>query len=315
MTDNHKPSVMFMGTPEFAAAQLAALYEGGYEIKAVVTQTDKPKGRGHRLAPPPVKEYALEKGLAVIQPATLKSEEFAQFLRETDPEIIIVAAYGKLLPENVISYPRFGCVNVHGSLLPKYRGAAPIQRAVMNGETLTGVTTMLMDKGLDTGDMLMKAEVPILPCDDAGTLTSKMARAGAKLLLETIEKLVSGGITPEKQDSALSTYAAKIEKPDCAVDFKRPAADILNQIRALSPEPMAASTINGKPLKIASAALSDLRSDAPAGTVAAVDGGITVSCGEGCVTIKELIPAGKNRMTAAAFVNGRQCSVGDKFGD
>ena len=305
-----------MGTPEFARVQLEALAESGFEIKAIVTQPDKPKGRGKHLTPPPVKEYALEKGLTVYQPATLRDDAFASLLAETDPEIIIVAAYGKIVPENVLNYPKYGCVNVHGSILPKYRGAAPIQHAIMNGESVTGVTTMMMDKGIDTGDMLLKTEVPILPEDDCGSLTAKLAKVGAKLLIETISSLVSGTVTPEKQDSSLSSYAAKIEKEDCVIDFSRTADEIVNQIRALSPEPYASSVINGKPVKIVSAAASETKSfGEPAGSVISTEGGITVTCGNGAVTIAELIPAGKNRMLAAAFVNGRQCSIGDKFGD
>ena len=309
------PTVMFMGTPEFARVQLAALCDAGYDVKAVVTQPDKPKGRGRHLSVSPVKQYALDKGLAVYQPNTLRGEDFAGLLAETAPELIVVAAYGKILPDNVLAYPKYGCVNVHGSLLPKYRGAAPIQRAIMNGEKTTGVTTMLMDSGVDTGDMLLWKETEITPDDDYGSLAMKLAGIGAELLIETLRGVVSGSLKPVKQDPSKATYASKIEKSDCALDFSLSSEELVNRIRALSPEPLAVSSLRGNQIKIAAAESSDMISEAAPGTVISVRSGVTVACGGGALRITELIPSGKSRMTAAAFVNGRQCGEGDVFGD
>ena len=314
MTDTYKPTIMFMDTPDFARVQLEALCGAGYEMKAVITQPDKPKGRGKRLAMSPVKEYALEKGFAVYQPSTLRGDEFAALLREADPEMIVVAAFGKILPDSVLSYPKYGCVNVHGSLLPKYRGAAPIQRAIMDGEPETGITTMLMDSGVDTGDILLKESVKITPDDDYGSLSARLADVGGALLLRTIEGIVSGDVKPEKQDSSYATYAAKIEKADCVIDFTLPADMLANKIRALSPEPLAVTSVRGNQVKVASAVISDEEHDAAPGTVVSVKNGITIACGSGSLKLTEIIPAGKSRMTAAAFVNGRQCAEGDVFG-
>ncbi len=308
---NKLSRIMFMGTPEFAEIQLDALAKRGFPVTSVVTQPDKPKNRGHKLTPPPVKVKAEELGVKVYQPTTLRDEKFAEILNTEAPELIVVAAYGKILPPSVIAYPKYGCINVHGSLLPEYRGAAPIQRAIMDGKNFTGITTMLMDEGLDTGDMLLSREVLIAPDDDSGTLTLKMAEVGAELLVETIDRLITGKITPIKQDDSKSSYASKIEKSDCSLDFSLPAGKVSNIIRALSPEPLAVCSHNGRQLKIALASAVDEKYVAAPGTVISTKSGIDVATGDGILKITELIPAGKARMSADAFVNGRQIKEGD----
>ncbi|MBR4032448.1 MAG: methionyl-tRNA formyltransferase [Clostridia bacterium] len=306
--------ILFMGTPDFALPTLRALCESGHEIVGVVTKIDTPKGRGHHLTPPPIKVYALEQNIPVYQPSTLKGEEFAATLAELDPELIVVVAFGKILPQNVLDYPKYGCVNVHGSLLPEYRGAAPMQRAIIDGKKTTGITTMLMAAGLDTGDMLLKAEVEIGENDNFEDIHDRLADCGAKLLIETVEKLERGEIIPEKQDDSLATYAAKIEKSDCQLDFSRPARELHNLIRGLSPIPLSFThTPDGKLLKIvASRVVDDEKTiDEPAGTVISVGDDIKVACGKGILSLLTVVPEGKGRMSAADFVRGRKIAEGD----
>ncbi len=306
--------ILFMGTPDFALPTLKALCEGGYEIVGAVTQPDKPKGRGHHMMPPPIKVYAMEQDIPVYQPATLKGEEFAALLKELDPEMIVVVAFGKILPQNVLDYPKYGCVNVHGSLLPEYRGAAPMQRAIIDGKKVTGITTMLMAAGLDTGDMLLKAEVEIGENDNFEDIHDRLAECGAKLLIETVKGLENGEITPEKQDDSLSTYAAKIEKSDCLLDFSLDATTLHNLIRGLSPIPLAFThTPDGKLLKIIESRVVDAEkiADEPCGTVISVGEDIKVACGKGILSFKTVVPEGKGRMGAADFVRGRKIAEGD----
>ena len=306
--------ILFMGTPDFAAASLAALYESGEYDITVVTQPDKPKGRGYTLTPPEVKVYALEHGLTVYQPATLRDEAFSSLLAEIDPDMIVVAAYGKILPKNVIDYPRYGCINVHGSLLPEYRGAAPIQRAIIDGKTITGITIMYMDEGLDTGDMLAKAGVTIGENDDFEAVFDKMAECGAELLIKTLPEIFAGTVKPEKQNGDLATYAKKIEKADCVLDFSMPAKKVHDLIRGLSPFPLANATLCGKMIKPVTSRLSDTVSDALPGTVVSAEGNITVVCGDGkCIDITEVLPAGKRRMPAADYLRGAKIKAGDRF--
>lgn len=306
-----------MGTPDFARVQLEALIGAGANVIGVVTQPDKPKGRKMILTPPPVKVCAEEHGIAVYQPNTLRGEEFAKTLDELAPDIIIVAAYGKILPENVINYPKLGCINVHGSLLPKYRGAAPIQRAIIDGEKETGITIMYMDVGLDTGDMLSKVTVPIEIFDNFETMHDKLADAGAKLLIETVEALENGSATREKQDDLKSTYAAKIENADCVLDFADDATDVYNRIRGLSPFPLAVVMHNDRALKIVSAELSDVSKEHKnPGEVLKCDatsGKIEVACRCGSIAITALLPEGKGRMSAKDFINGRKIAAGDRL--
>lgn len=301
--------ILFMGTPDFAVSSLEALCRlGGNEI-TVITQPDKPKGRKYVLTPPEVKVFAEEQGLKVYQPATLRDEAFDRLLRELDPEIIIVAAYGKILPKSVIDYPKYGCINVHGSLLPKYRGAAPIQRAIMEGERETGITIMYMNEGLDTGDMLAKVTVVITEDDNFESLFNKMAEAGARLLVETIPSIVGGSITPEKQDDANATYAAKIDKEDCRIDPSRPSKELFNVIRGLSPFPLAFLMRGEQMLKLVSVKMTDRSSDKPAGYLTADGGRLYMTCGDGgCLEITEVLPAGKKRMSAADYLRGNAIS-------
>ncbi len=312
-----KSKILFMGTPDFAKIQLEALIGAGANVIGVVTQPDKPKGRKMILTPPPVKLCAKENGITVYQPQTLRGDEFAKTLDELAPDIIIVAAYGKILPENVINYPRLGCINVHGSLLPKYRGAAPIQRAIIDGESETGITIMYMDVGLDTGDMLSKVAVPIGLDDNFETMHDKLAEAGAKLLLETVELLENGTASREKQDDGKSTYAAKIENADCVLDFDTDAISVHNRIRGLSPFPLSVAMHNERALKIVASQLGDTeKTHENPGEVLKCDfagGYIEVACKKGSVRVTGVLPEGKSRMSAKDFINGRRIAEGDRL--
>ena len=308
--------ILFMGTPDFALFSLKALVESGEDVIGVVTQPDKPKGRGYALMPPPVKVYALEQNLPVYQPATLKGEEFEALLTELNPELIVVVAYGKILPKNVLDYPKYGCINVHGSLLPTYRGAAPMQRAIIDGCAVTGITTMYMDVGLDTGDMLFKDEVEIGENDNFEDMHDRLGTVGAGTLLRTIEALKDGTLVAQKQDASLATYAAKIEKEDCVLDFARPAKELHNQIRGLSPIPLSFThTPDGKLLKVLTSRVSGVvcPADATVGTVVSLDNGvITVACGDDtALDLLRVLPEGKGRMDAGDFIRGRKIQVGD----
>lgn len=306
--------VLFMGTPDFAKICLSAIVEDGFEIVGVVTQPDKPKGRSYKMTPPPVKVYAEEQGFTVYQPETLKDEAFLPTLKEIDPDIIIVAAYGKILPPYIINYPKYGCINAHGSILPKYRGAAPIQRAIMDGEAETGITVMYMNEGLDTGDMILKETTPITDEDNFETMHDRLAEIGGRCLVQAMKLLEEEKASAEKQDDSLATYAEKITKADCIIDFKLPAKELLCRIRGLSPFPLAQTkTPDGRLLKIISAVEAKGASEAVPGTVAVVDkDGFEVVCGGGKkIRVKEVLPEGKGRMTAADFVRGRRIEMGD----
>lgn len=307
--------IVFMGTPDFASCTLKALTEGGFNVVGVLTQPDKPKGRGYALQMSPVKEYALSAGIPVYQPVTLKNGAFEEELKALDPDLIVVAAYGKILPSYVIDYPRLGCVNVHGSLLPEYRGAAPIQRALIDGKTETGVTIMQMDVGLDTGDMLVQTMTPITDADNFETLHDRMAQLGAETLLACLPAILRGELTPVKQDDSLSNYAAKIEKEDCVLDFSRPMRSVFNRIRGLSPFPLAFADLNGTIVKIPAAKPGKTVSpNALPGTVIGLSkSGIEVACPDGTILLTEVLPTGKKRMSAADFINGRKIALGDRF--
>ena len=303
-----------MGTPDFALFSLCALVEAGEEIIGVVTQPDKPKGRGYALTPPPVKVYATEQNLPLYQPATLKGEEFSALLSALDPELIVVVAYGKILPKNVLDYPKYGCVNVHGSLLPEYRGAAPMQRAIIDGKAETGITTMMMDVGLDTGDMLLVKKMPIEQNDNFETVHDKLGALGAQALIETVAAMKNGTLTRTKQSDEGATYAAKIEKADCLIDFSKSAQEVHDLIRGLSPIPLAFThTPDGKLLKVTAAeVVSEDGEHTAVGEVLSLDGGkITVACKKGCVALLSVLPEGKKRMAAADFINGRRIKMGD----
>jgi len=302
--------IVFFGTPDFAKAMLAALVEGGHEVVCAVSQPDKPVGRKRILTPPPVKVYAEEKGIPVLQPEKLRNnEEFEKAYRALAPDLAVVASYGKIVPAYVLDTPTYGALNVHGSLLPAYRGAAPIQRAIMDGQSVTGITIMQMDEGLDTGDMLLKEEVTIEEDDTYETLHDKLAEIGGPLLLKAIAELSS--LTPEKQDDSLSNYAKKIEEADCLLDFTKSAKDVHNHVRGLSPAPTAYAFLNGKKVKFVKTALAE--GSGQAGEVIRADKKLVIACGEGAVELLELVPEGKNKMGAADFVRGRNAAVGDRF--
>ncbi len=305
--------ILFMGTPDFAVFSLKALIEAEHEIVGVVTQPDKPRGRGYALTPPPVKVVAAERGIPVYQPATLRDEAFASLLEELSPDVCVVVAFGKILPENVLKFPKYGCINVHGSLLPEYRGAAPMQRAIIDGKAKTGITTMYMDVGLDTGDMLLREELPIEEDDNFETIHDKLGALGAELIVKTIAAAQDGTLTRIPQNEEGATYAQKITKDDCLIDFSRDARTVHNQIRGLSPIPLALThTPDGKLLKITSAKLVEETAEHEAvGEVLALDGGITVACGRGSITLLGVLPEGKSRMPAADFIRGRKIAVGD----
>lgn len=306
--------VLFMGTPDFAVPTLRAICESGYEVVGVITQPDKPKGRGHHLAPPPVKEYAIAHSLEVYQPLTLRGEEFASLLERLDPEVIVVVAYGKILPVNVLEYPKFKCINVHGSLLPEYRGAAPMQRAIIDGKSETGITTMLMAAGLDTGDMLLKESVAIGEDDNFEDIHDRLSLVGAELLVKTLKGIEDGSVVPKAQDDSKATYAAKIEKADCELDFSLDAKVIHDLIRGLSPIPLSFThTPDGKLLKIVKSRVADADkiSGFKAGTVIEAGEDIRVACGKGILSLLCVVPEGKGKMSAADFVRGRKIAVGD----
>ena len=306
-------NIMFMGTPEISATCLKQLLEDGHGICAVITREDKPRGRGGAMSPTPVKALAIENGIPVHTPATLRDEAFAALLDQYKPQIIVVVAYGKILPLNVIEYPKYGCVNLHVSLLPKYRGAAPMQRAIMEGESETGVTVMYMAEGLDTGDIISVEKFPILPEDDFEAIHDRSAEVGGRLLSDTINKIYLGTAERIKQDDSLATYAKKIEKEDCKIDFSLPAKRLDPIIRGVTPIPGAFAYHNGKMLKINKAAPVE-GSGTPGEVIAISDKGtgyITVACGEGALMITSLIPEGKGRMTAGDFVRGRKIALHD----
>ena len=305
--------IMFMGTPEISAICLKELIASDNEIVAVVTGKDKPRGRGNVMTPTAVKALALEHSLPVYTPDTLKGEEFMALLEELQPELIAVVAYGKILPKSVLDFPKYGCVNVHVSLLPKYRGAAPMQRAIIDGEKETGVTIMYMAEGIDTGDIISAEAFPIGPEDDFEAIHDRSAEVGAKLLVKTIPTLADGTATRTAQDDSLATHAAKIEKEDCKIDFTRSAEVLDCAIRGVTPIPGAFAYHKGKMLKIYKA--KPVKGSGKPGEVIAVDskgvGSFTVACTEGALLVQGVIPEGKGRMSAGDFVRGRKIELGD----
>ena len=310
--------ILFMGTPDFALEILKSVYESGETLVGVVCQPDKPKGRGHKTTPPPTKVWAAEKGIPVFQPQTMKDEAFLPTLKELDPDMIIVAAYGKILPAYILGFPKYGCICAHGSILPKYRGAAPMQRALMDGERVTGVTAMYMDEGIDTGDMIYVEKVEITDDDNFETLHDKMAAAGSRAILRTIETVKCGEALPRaKQTDDGSSYAEKITKEDRLIDFTEPVTRIHNKIRGLSPFPKAFTFMpDGNMLQITSSRCTDKSATgAVPGTVISADTeGFCVACSDGVIQMLEVVPAGKGKMSAADFVRGRKIAVGDILG-
>ncbi len=303
--------VMFMGTPDFAVESLNAIYNAGHEICAVITTPDKPRGRGHNVTQTPVGFAADEKNLDVYKPLNLKKENFEELLINKNPDIIIVVAYGKLLPEYVINYPKYGCVNVHASLLPEYRGAAPIQRSVIDGKKVTGVTTMLMDKGLDTGDMLMKKEIEITGDDNFETVHDKLSKVGSELIVQTVDALIDNSVVPQKQDDAKSTYAHMITKETMLINWTKTAVDVHNLVRGLYPVPKAYTMYNGKRMKICKTEISDCTSYGEPGTVFKSDkNGFYVACGnKTAVKITEIQAEGKKQMSVEDYLKGNSIEI------
>lgn len=303
-------NVVYMGTPEFAVPPLQAIINANHTVTGVFTQPDKPKGRGYVLTPPPVKECALQHNIPVFQPKSMKDGEALEILKELNPDVIVVVAFGKILPKDILQLPKYGCINVHASLLPKYRGAGPIQWCVLNGEAETGVTTMLMAEGLDTGDMLLKSVTKIGENETAGQLHDILSEMGASLITKTLEKLQQGEITPEKQDDSQSNYAPMLTKELCKIDWSKSAQEIHNQVRGLNPWPVAVATVNGKRVKIYSTQLCN--KNGTAGKVISLDP-LTVACGENSVIISELQPEGKKRMNAQDYVRGYRLTTDTIF--
>jgi methionyl-tRNA formyltransferase len=306
-----------MGTPAFAVPALRGLVEAGYPVVGVVTQPDRPRGRKRTRVPSPVKQYSLDRGLEVWQPLKLTDPSFIGLLRNIAPDVIVVVAYGRILPPAVLQIPRLGCINVHASLLPRYRGAAPIHWAIINGEAETGVTTMLMDEGLDTGPVLLQQSIPIGPDDNMGLVHDRLARLGATVLVETLDRLGGGRLKARPQEEALATYAPPIRREHELVVWARTAVEIKNQVRGLDPWPGAFTLLDGREMKLWRAEVVD-RTDGSGkpGQVLSADPtqGLVVGTGRGALRICELQPAGGRRMPAADFLRGHPLPEGIVFG-
>lgn len=303
--------IVFMGTPDFAVPSLQALIDAGHEVVGVFTQPDKQKGRGHHLMPPPVKILALEHNISVFQPVTFRHNDSVEMVQLLVPELIVVVAYGKILPQSVLSIPPHGCINVHGSLLPKYRGAAPIQWCVLNGETTAGVTTMMMADGIDTGDMLLKSTVEVGPNETASELYARLATVGAALLTQTIDKLDT--IIPQPQDHSASSHAPMLSKEQSAIDFTKPAAIVHNQIRGLSEWPCAETMVGGKRLKVYRSCVVEGYAGAPRTLLNRKR--LIVGCSDGAIELTEVQYEGSKRMGGGDFLRGagQKLMVGEEI--
>ena len=302
--------IVFMGTPEFAVPCLERLVADGHNVKGVFTQPDKPKGRGHKMQFPPVKECAVSHDIPVFQPTKMRDGEALKILEELKPELIIVVAYGKILPKEILEFPKYGCVNMHASLLPKYRGAAPIQWCVLNGEKESGVTAMQMDVGLDTGDMLLVGKTEIAENETAGELHDKLSEIGAEIMSKTIKMIENGELKPEKQDDSLSNYAPMLTKDLCPIDWNLSAQEVHNKVRGLSPWPVATTTVNGKLLKIHRTELVG-KVKGNSGEIVKADKELIVACGDGNgVRILVLQAEGKKAMPAGDFLTGNLMETG-----
>ena len=305
-------NIVFMGTPDFAVPCLKALLDAGYRVTGVFTQPDKPKGRGYQLAAPPVKELALTHGIPVFQPQKMKNNpEALEQLKQCKADLLVTVAYGKILPKEMLALPPLGCINVHSSLLPKYRGPGPIQWSVINGETETGVTTMYMAEGVDTGDMLEKASLPIGENETADELHDRLAQLGAQLLLSTVAKAEAGTLTPVPQDDSLATHAPMLDKEMALLDFTKPAAEVHNLIRGLSSWPCAYTFYQGKRLKVYRSRLSPLRGR-PGELVDPKR--FVVACGDGAVEFETVQYEGSRRMPGADFLRGKKPAEGEILG-
>ena len=298
-----------MGTPDFALQTLQGLIDAGCKMVGVYTQPDRPKGRGKQLAVPPVKELAQKYDIPVYQPLKLRQSEAVAELEALAPDLIVVVAYGQILPKRVLEIPAHGCINVHASLLPKYRGAAPINKAIIDGETETGITTMYMDVGLDTGDMLVKKALSIGPEETAGELHDRLASLGRETMEETLRQLCAGTLQREVQDDEQSTYASLMKKEDGRIDWSRSAQEIHNHVRGLDPWPGAYTTINGELLKLAETR-PEAAEGLPGNVIAADKNGVCVACGSGSLRIQQLQLAGRKRLAAADFLRGCPLEAG-----
>jgi methionyl-tRNA formyltransferase len=311
----HAPSILFMGTPDFAVPSLKILIENKLPLVGVVTQPDRPSGRGHRLMPPPVKMLAQAHGLPVLQPERIRDESFLQIFRELAPELVVVVAFGQILPGEMITHPKFGCINVHPSMLPKYRGAAPIQWSLIKGETTTGMTIMRLDEGVDSGDILLQEPLPIEPEENFGSLHDRLAEVGARMLYRTITMIQDQSIQPVPQDHAKATLAPKIKKEDCLLDWNRRVKDVLSLIRGLSPSPGAYTYLDGKKLKIYSAKGEESPTVLPPGTVnLAEDGRLAIATSNGFVYPDDIQLENKNRMSMRDFLRGYRIGTGTILG-
>ncbi|MBP2652931.1 MAG: fmt [Firmicutes bacterium] len=309
--------VVFMGTPDFAVPCLDRLVKDNCEILTVVTQPDRPKGRGRKLTPSPVKEAALRYGLPVLQPEKIKTPDFIDQIVALKPEAIVVVAFGQILPQSLLNVPKLGCINVHASILPKYRGAAPIHWAVINGERVTGVTTMYMDAGLDTGDMILKKEVNILPDDTTGELYDKLGLLGADLLSDTLRLMIQGDVPREKQDGSQATYASMITRETEQIDWHQSAEAVHNLVRGLNPWPSAYCRHDGKILKIWQTRVKEESQTivgTPGQVVAVGENGCIVATGAGLVELRQVQPESKKRMSAVEYVRGYGLNVGEILG-
>lgn len=308
--------VVFMGTPEFAVPSLDALLDADYQVVGVFTQPDRPAGRGKKLTACPVKARAIERGCEVFQFEKVKTPEGVAQLKALEPDVIVTAAFGQILTQEILDIPRFGVVNVHASLLPRHRGSAPINWCILQGEKVAGVTTMLTERGIDTGDMLLKAETEIGELETAGELTVRLSEMGGRLLAETMPKYLSGEIKPIPQDDAASTYEPMLDKEMGAIDWARSASEIACQVRGLNPWPCAFTDYAAGRLKVYLAKVADAVSDAAPGTVIASGAkeGLIVACGQGCLELLEIQAPNAKRMTAKAYLMGKKIEVGTRFG-
>ncbi len=301
--------VVFMGTPQFACPTLQMLIDRGEQVVGVVTQPDRPKGRGQQTQAPPVKELAVQHGIPVLQPIKVRAPEAVEEIRLLSPDLIVVVAFGQILPKALLDIPPRGCINVHASLLPRYRGAAPINWAIINGESEAGVTTMLMDVGLDTGDMLLKRSTPITPDDDAQSLHDRLSVIGAEAMAATLDLLMEGKLVPEKQDDSLSNYAPMLKKEDGRIDWQQSPRAIVNRISGVTPWPGAYTTLDGKMLKLFRASVGS-GSGTPGTVVRADRSGLEVACDGGSVIINELQLEGKRRLGVGDFLAGYRLPPG-----
>ena len=305
--------IIFMGTPDFAAASLEALIDSRHEIQAVVTQPDKPKGRKGELTPSPVKVIAKREGIQVYQPLKVRDEEFVKTLRAYNPDVMVVVAFGQIIPLSILKMPKYGCVNIHGSLLPKYRGAAPIQWAVLDGEKETGITTILMDEGIDTGDILLKKTIQIDTDETSGSLFDKLMALGAKAILETLDELEKGSLTPTKQGESPTAYAKMLTKTMGLIDFTKPAKELDCFVRGMDPWPSAYTLLSGKTLKLWK--VRAVEGGGKAGSVIEIGKeSFTIACGEGAIEVLEVQLEGKKRMSAGDFLKGSSLNIGQELG-